>query len=409
MDKPKLRNLDMFAVEVEGRQMVCLRDPLNVTPGLVFVPPEVFAVVMLFDGSRSFLDIQTEFANRTGSIIFNDKVGKIVSELDSKFLLDSPAFHARLTEVESAFLSSPMRRSAHAGGAYPPDAVKLWKDLQAMFSDKGGGGVPKRKPASRDKVAGIIAPHIDFERGKPGYARAYKALGEFSDAELFVIFGTYHGPMSRLFSVTDKEFETPLGTTGSDRDAVSKLVSLYGRERLGEEAAHRVEHSIEFQVVMLQFLQGIKREFRILPVLCGNFDRFIAGGKSPADDPEVRDFTAALKEVVKDGGVRTAYIAGADLSHVGVKFGDDVRLSAGLTADVEKADMEMLGAVERLDAAAFFEAIRGDGNKRHVCGVAPICMLLSAMEAKTGHLLHYGVSKDVNTQSLVSYAAMSFS
>ena len=40
MDYPKLRNIEIFPVQLQGRRMLCLRDPLNFAQA-TFIPYEL--------------------------------------------------------------------------------------------------------------------------------------------------------------------------------------------------------------------------------------------------------------------------------------------------------------------------------------------------------------------------------
>ena len=66
-DCPKLRNIDIFPAEVSGQRVICLRDPLNLSGKVLFVPvPDLF-----FDqpsGRAAFHpDIQSEFMRRSAN------------------------------------------------------------------------------------------------------------------------------------------------------------------------------------------------------------------------------------------------------------------------------------------------------------------------------------------------------
>ena len=67
----------------------------------------------------------------------------------------------------------------------------------------------------------IVAPHIDFHRGGPAYAWAYKPLAESAGADLYIILGTSHCGGQTPYILTLKNFETPLGLVETDRDFVS--------------------------------------------------------------------------------------------------------------------------------------------------------------------------------------------
>src|SRR5206468_12466066 len=94
-----------------------------------------------------------------------------------------------------------------------------------------------------------------------------------------------------------------------------------GPDRLASETAHRAEHSVEFQAVMLRRLLG-ERPFSILPVLASFLHEAIWGEGEPESDPRVPRFLDALGETLQATERRVCVIAGVDLAHVGPRFGD---------------------------------------------------------------------------------------
>ena len=66
---PKLRQVDMFPAEVSGEKVICLRDPLNLSGKILFIPYPTFFIVSLFDGQHSLADIQVEFMRRFGELL----------------------------------------------------------------------------------------------------------------------------------------------------------------------------------------------------------------------------------------------------------------------------------------------------------------------------------------------------
>ena len=73
-DFPRLRPVDAFPVEVEGRRVVCLRDPEGLAEGMLMVPPELLPILAMFDGQRSILDIQAAFTRQSGTILPSDRL-----------------------------------------------------------------------------------------------------------------------------------------------------------------------------------------------------------------------------------------------------------------------------------------------------------------------------------------------
>jgi hypothetical protein len=129
-------------------------------------------------------------------------------------------------------------------------------------------------------------------------------------------------------------------------------------------------------------------------------------GGSPIEDARVSEFTSALRKAVADSGKRVCYSAGADLAHVGPRFGDEHPISDGFLKLLESDDRRMLEHVEAVDADGFFENIRADGDRRKICGMPPIYTMLSVMEAREGRLLKYQYFPD--PAGTVSFASMAF-
>jgi AmmeMemoRadiSam system protein B len=186
---------------------------------------------------------------------------------------------------------------------------------------------------------------------------------------------------------------------------VDVLGQRTGVDSFASEIFHRVEHSIEFQAVFLQYLFGGRRAFTIVPVLTSFAHEALARGGSPEDDPRVSAFLDALADVLAARGRPSTIIAGADLAHVGPRFGDPRPVSAGQRTRIEREDREMLAAVEAGDAAGFFASVARDGDRRRICGLSPIYALLRMTGTGVrGALRHYGQAPD--PQGLVSYASV---
>jgi len=278
------------------------------------------------------------------------------------------------------------RPATCAGEVYPRDTASLRTALDAWLT------LPGPRPRLPAPVRLVVAPHIDYARGAAGYARAGQALAA-AEADLFVVFGTAHATPRRLFTLTRLDQATPLGLVRTDRPALGALLAALGEEELlGDELAHREEHSIELQLVILAHL--VRRPFTALPVLCSSISHL----RDPA--AATAPFLSTLARVLR--GRRVCYLAGADLAHVGPAYGDPAPPSARELARLAAADRHTLGHLESGDAAAFHrDAVRDDARRR-LCGTAPIYAALRASGARA-RLLHYEQWTD-GTDS-VSFAA----
>lgn len=403
---PKLRPLDAFPVEHEGERCVAIRDASGYTDAVVILPRVLLEIVSLFDGEHSVLDIQAAILRRQGELIPHERIEEIADALDAQGLLESPRFAERRAAVDREFLAAPTRPASHAGSAYAVDPDELRATFDGFFAPPAGPGPLDGHGVPGDAVRAVIAPHIDFHRGGPAYAWAYRELAERSDADLVVIFGTCHAGMNHPFALTRKDHASPLGAVAVARDFVETLAARARQDCFGAELAHRAEHSIEFQAVFLRYLWAARREFEIVPVLTSFAHEALVQGRRPDDDPRVPRFLEALAETVAASGRRVAFVAGADLAHVGPRFGDARPVSAAELERVEREDRDMLGSVVAGDPEAFFASVARDDDRRRICGLSPIYTLLRALGGARGTLTRYGQWPD--PQGVVTFASVVF-
>ena len=404
-DRPRLRALEAFPIEQDGERLIGLRDPSGFTDQVILLPIPALDIVSLFDGERSVTEIHQAVRSRHGADVPGpEEIARFAERLDEAGFLDSEGFAARRRGIEDAWLAGPSRPPAHAGGAYAGNPEALKSQIDGFFAHADGPGLPV-PAAGAPRLRGLIAPHIDFHRGGPTYAWAYRALLERSDADLFVVLGTCHAGMADPFAVTLKAYDTPLGAADADRDFFDALSRRYGHDLLASETAHRSEHSIEFQAVMLQRLLG--RPFTILPVLASFLHEAVWSGDEAEADPRVPRFLGALGETIAASERRVCVIAGVDLAHVGPRFGDAAQNTAASLDRVAREDRRMLEAVTASEAAAFFASVAADGDSRRICGLSPIYAFLRALPGSRGELLRYAQWPD--PQGAVTYCAAAFS
>jgi AmmeMemoRadiSam system protein B len=403
---PRLRAVEAFPVEHEGRSCIALRDPAGYTDAIVLLHGPLLEIVSLFDGGHTVADIQAAVMRRHGQLVERRQIEEIADALDQQGFMDSPGFADRRAIVDTTFLASPIRPASHAGGAYAGEPGELRVMLDGFFTPPDGPGPIENERTAKPEVRGVIAPHIDFHRGGPAYAWAYRELAERSGADVFVIFGTCHAGMAHPFALTRKDYASPLGNVPVDRDFVDALARRARQDCFGSELAHRVEHSIELQAVFLRYLFADGRDIRIVPVLASFAHEAMHQGQRPDDDARVPRFLEALAETIAASGQRVALIAGADLAHVGPRFGDAEPVGAPELERIEREDGAMLESVAAGDPQAFFESVAGDGDRRRICGYSPIYALLRSLGGASGSVKRYGQWPDPN--GVVSFASVVF-
>jgi len=176
METPKLRGIEAFPMTQGGQRFIALRDPAGYTESVLLLPQALLDVVALFDGEHSIAGIQADLSRRyEGEIVARSDIEKIIGMLDDHGFLESASFAKRRAKVDGAFLGAPRRPASHAGGAYPGKADELRTTMDAFFTHEEGPGAIAWPPTlGRPTVEAIIAPHIDFHRGGPAYAWAYR-------------------------------------------------------------------------------------------------------------------------------------------------------------------------------------------------------------------------------------------
>jgi AmmeMemoRadiSam system protein B len=405
MDNPKLRELEVFLVSESGRKMIGLRDPLNFSSDIMAVPQPLYLLLTLLDGHHSIVDIQAEYMLRHGELIYRETIEQILEKLDACLFLDNENFCAKREEIENAFRQADTRPATITKRNYNNSLEKLTEQIDGFFTHHDGPG-PIETEKAGTSVKGIIAPHIDFQRGGPCFAWAYKELSEKADADVFIIFGTAHARTEETFVATYKDFETPFGIVPCERDLLKRIENEVSGDLFKDEFVHRGEHSIEFQSIFLGYLFNGRRNISIVPILCGSFHELIASRTSPMDNEVVADFVAAVKSAVAGYGKKVAYVAGADLAHVGPRFGDPHPISDDFLKLLEADDLRMLASLQKADAEGFFSAIQSDGDRRKICGLPPIYTMLSVMQPGSGKLLKYQQWPD--PEGTVTFASLSF-
>jgi MEMO1 family protein len=403
--KPKLRPLTARRIEHQGQSFVMLQDPAGVVPQPVLIPFDGYIqVVRHFDGQSTLTEIQARVLRQTGQFVAMKELEDLVGRFDEAMIIEGPAF----AMFHQQYRESRRRPAALAGRSYAANLRALRAQLEQFFVGRNGAGAPALDGAASAAFRGVLSPHIDFPRGGPVYTWSYRDLVERSRADTFVILGVAHQYCRRRFVLTYKDFETPLGVVPTDRTYVDGLASLAGRDLFDDELSHRTEHSIEFQVVFLQYLLGGRRDFSIVPILVGSFQDLMERGIDPMQDPEVKRFIQALRTVETGRGKSVAYIGGIDLCHVGPEFGDPSPVDPVLQEQVRRFDDAMLDRAAAGDPEGWFRTAGAVGNRWRVCGLAATYTFLHAIGPSQGRLLKYDQALDDRRTCCVSFASMAF-
>jgi hypothetical protein len=397
---PRMRmDLEIIPTSHRGEKALLVRDFLGLIRDPVILQGEVLSLVGLLDGKRSIRDIQVELIRRKRGVLVDfEFIEKFIQELDAAYLLQSRRYLEEKERILSEYSRREVREPSHAGVSYPAHPADLKLYLDSILETAKGG----EEDGALDHIRGLIAPHIDLEVGRRVYGRAYRAITGLNPRRVFLL-GTGHSLDDGFYSLTEKDFETPLGRVKTDREAVRALKKVGGPAVSLYDISHRREHSLEFQLIFLQHLFG--SSFSLVPILCGSFTPELERVSRPSQIAGVDGFLKTLKALWKKDQPYSLIVAGVDFSHIGPKFGHRERASSLLLA-AKKHDQSLIEAVCGGDIQTLWAESRKVGDRYNVCGFPALASLLEILPGVRGRCLDYEFWKEEPTQSAVSFAAV---
>ena len=402
-ERPRLRDLEAIPFEQDGQATVLLRDPLQIGDQAVAVVPDFYWLMLLIDGTRTVDQLQREFSRRIGQPFQIDRLTALLEQLDGLLFLDNERFRDQKSRVVEEYRAQSVRPSSHAGISYPESRDETSRMLSSLYVHPGGAGLAGT-PCDRG-VEALIAPHIDLRLGGPTYTHAYRYLKESVLPERFVILGIGHMGLPDFFSISPKDFRTPLGIARCDREYVAEVERVLGPETFAEDLTHRNEHSIEFQVLFLQHLLE-DRKFSIVPILTSFSYRDVRGNHR--FETSFRRLLDALDRAAGSSPKRTCYVASVDLAHLGPRYGHECAPDSAAVEETLERDRALLRTVAAGDSERFLACIEEERNERQVCGFSAIYTLLRLLPDARGRMLAQGHCRMDESGSVVTYASLAF-
>ena len=284
-----------------------------------------------------------------------------------------------------------MRRPAVAGQFYPGRKEGLMHLIKESFiGELGPGEVPKVPEKRTRKIVGAVVPHAGYVYSGQVAAHTYSEIVKDGFPSTFVIIGPNHTGLGTLISVSDEDFETPLGVVKNDvklTKAVWKGIIDKDRE------SHEYEHSIEVQLPFLQYF-GI--EFKLTPI--------VMSGHSYESAREVGEIVA---DAIKSTGTDAVIIASSDLTHAGFRYGQTPPKGKSVKEFANMQDEKAMAAIEKFDAKGLIETV--EDNNITMCGYGPVAAMLvasKALGANSVKRLKYATSNDIEPGPMcVGYSA----
>jgi MEMO1 family protein len=376
-----------------------IRDPYQFSDAMLLIPPPLVPCLACFDGEQTELDLRSNLVQATGEIQVGELEKHLLETLSAAGFLENEVFGEIRARRMREFAESPRREASHAGSAYPGQADEAHAQLSAYMAVK--------PVYAEDSLLGIAAPHVSPFGGADAYRDAYAALTPQYRDRTFVVLGTSHYGEPDCFGLTRKPFVTPFGEAITDTDLVDRLAREAPEGVRMEDYCHAVEHSIEFQVLFLQYIYG--PNVRVLPILCGPFARSIYGGGKPEDNEHVRRFLGSLGDIAEREANRLFWVLGIDMAHMGRRYGDELtaRADAGEMASVAERDSRRIERVNAGDSEGFWSLVQENQDDLKWCGSSPLYTFLKAAPRAEGKLRRYQ-QWNIDEQSVVSFAALTF-
>ncbi|MCS6853116.1 MAG: AmmeMemoRadiSam system protein B [Gemmataceae bacterium] len=396
IERPKLRSGLVVDTDPADPGCVLLTDPYRIAPSPQRLTHRELSWVRLFDGQRTLRDVQYDAIRQArGELLPIELFADLARRLDEHLFLEGPAFRQ--------VADHPIRPPSCLG-CYPEEPEELRQYLEAMLgrpaeSARGGCGPGRLRAA--------LVPHIDYRRGRDTYHHAYQYVADHAGVGLYVIIGTAHYSAHR-FTLTRKHFQTPLGVVPTDEAFIDRLVSHYGPGLFDDELAHLPEHSIELEVVILQYLHGPARPFRIVPLIVGSFHDCIQQCVPPREMPDIARMIDALRRAEAATAEPVCYLISGDMAHIGPKFGDPEPVDRRDLDRCRHQDQNLLQWAAAGNTTEYFRLLMDERDRRRICGFPPTYTLLEAIGPARGQVVHYNQYVHSRGFECVSFAAVSF-
>ena len=283
------------------------------------------------------------------------------------------------------------RAPAVAGMFYPENARELRALIDQSFRNQRfgpGAAITSTAPSTnkQHKIYGIVSPHAGYV-----YSGAVAAHGFYkistADFHNIVMAGPNHyGIGSWVAAMKDGTWETPLGDVLVNSD-MAEEIGTRSTTLDFDDYAHSRDHCLEVQ---LPFLQYIKQDFKIVPIILVSQNRDTAF-----------DLGNAISKTIIEMGTldSTLLLASSDFTHYEPN------------GEAHRKDGELIKAILALDVNRFYTIL--ERLNISACGYGAIATMMVASKnlgATRGELLKYATSGDVtgDISAVVGYSSIVF-
>ena len=387
IDRPHIRRFVPVAVRQGDRQVVVLQDPLRLADRTLNVAPQALQLLARLQGEKTL----SEVATSVGAEV--DQIRPLVEALDEVGLLWGPTA-TRLEQEKRAAIEADRRLPKGAAFALGTEAEACRTQLEQWLDET-------EDPEVEGEILAIVAPHLDYGRGWPVYASAYRGLVGTTPPDRVVVLGTNHFGIGDGVVLTEWGFRSPLGDVETDAALQADLRDRFGERAIADQLDHVGEHSVQLH------LPWIRHLFGDVPVVGALVPDPLSGlieddGKRIGAD----EFVDGLRAALDAAGGRTLVVASSDLSHVGPQFGEPRNVDEERRGQVETHDREMLKRFLEAEPSEFLETVEWNRNPTRWCSVGNMVATKRLVSPKQTELIDYRQAVDDQGVALVSAAAM---
>lgn len=393
--------MNIRQTEMDNQTLFVLQDGSGIADNMLLLTPVAAFALQFMDGNHTLLDIKNEIFKNVKLMLKEEEIIALIKHMEDNYFLEGDHFNQKYKKMVEDFIQSSVRKAWIAGKGYPEKREELIAFIEEMAKSTDAS-LSKSSSDSGKTPKAIIAPHIDLRLGGETYISVYETIKNSAPDTTFIILGICHNGMIEPFSLTKKDFETPLGKACSNKEMISSIAEQLSFDPFIDEFAHRSEHSIEFQVVMLQYFLS---DFTIVPILC-SFDHFSLQDKKIAQ--KVESFIQVLQQIITTSSAPVCLIAGVDYAHIGPMYGHPEQPKEQDIEEVLHQDKLMIKTILEKDARGFLSFIQNEDNNRNVCGTAAIYSLLQTLPQGKGALLSHNHAVMDQQNSFVTFAGIKF-
>ena len=394
---PVRRDIQMIPVQTNGDFYFYFYDALKYTNPEFALNRQVEPVLSLINGRLNIGQIQEMLG---GGIEKNDLL-KFIQMLDQEMLLETDRFKNYSRSVEEQYEKQSVRQPVLAGSSYPAEREEQFKYVKKLL----GSGNPA---TDYQPQKALFAPHIDTDIGGSSYGIAFSAIKSIAPKRVVILATShYSGYYPELYA--NKPFigsrKTHLSASGNLKVDDAYLDHLLEKsDSIGyteQDRAHRTEHSIELHLLFANHIWN--HDFKIVPILIGSFEELFYK-KDGALHNYINNFSDLIASLDDPD---TFYLISGDLSHIGMKFGDN-RPAANMRNRVSVFDKAFLELASKNRSEDLLEHVGTGYDPFRVCGFPPILTFLKMFPDASGKILEYQWWDESDRHSAVSYGVIGY-